>query len=147
MIEDEMVRWHHQLTGHEFEQAPGVSNRQGSLVCCSPWSLKELDTVEWLNWTDEYVIKILQSQDKTWTDEELLVAFWDGIYSWWRSCEDCSLLLICLLVDGNILLPARHGCMMLLTQWTWVWANSGDSEGQGSLACYSSLHCRELDIT
>ena len=49
MIEDEMVRWHHQLNGHEFEQAPGVGNRQGSLVCCSPWSLKELDTVERLN--------------------------------------------------------------------------------------------------
>ena len=48
---DEMVRWHHQLDGHEFEQAPGVGDGQGSLACCSPWSLKELDTTEWLNWT------------------------------------------------------------------------------------------------
>ena len=48
---DEMVRWHHQLDSHEFEQAPGVGDGQGSLACCSPWSLKELDTTEWLNWT------------------------------------------------------------------------------------------------
>ena len=34
---DEMVGWHHQLDGHEFEQAPGVGDGQGSLVCCSPW--------------------------------------------------------------------------------------------------------------
>ena len=35
--EDEMVAWHHQLNGHEFEKAPGDSEGQGSLVCCSPW--------------------------------------------------------------------------------------------------------------
>ena len=34
--EDEMVGWHHRLNGHEFEQAPGVGDRQRSLVCCSP---------------------------------------------------------------------------------------------------------------
>ena len=37
MTEDEMVGWHHQLNGHEFEQAPGVGDGQVSLVCCSPW--------------------------------------------------------------------------------------------------------------
>ena len=37
MIEDEMIGWHHQLNGHEFEQAPGVVDGQGSLACCSPW--------------------------------------------------------------------------------------------------------------
>ena len=35
--EDEMVEWHHQLNGHEFEQTPGDSEGRGSLVCCSPW--------------------------------------------------------------------------------------------------------------
>ena len=39
------------LNGHEFEQAPGVGGRQGSLVCYSPWGLKESDMTEWLNWT------------------------------------------------------------------------------------------------
>ena len=46
----EMVGWHHWLNGHEFEQAPGVGDGQGSLVCCSPWGRKESDTTERLNW-------------------------------------------------------------------------------------------------
>ena len=50
--EDEMVGWHHWLDGHEFEQAPGVGDGQGSLACCSPWGHKELDTTEQLNWTE-----------------------------------------------------------------------------------------------
>ena len=44
MTEDEIVGWHHGLNGHEFEQAPGDGDGQGSLVCCSPWGNKELDT-------------------------------------------------------------------------------------------------------
>ena len=46
MIEDEMVGWHHQLNGHEFQQAPGDGEGQESLACCSPWVLKGLDTTE-----------------------------------------------------------------------------------------------------
>ena len=44
-----MVGWHHQLNGHEFEQAPGDGKGQGSLVCCSPWDCKELDMTSQLN--------------------------------------------------------------------------------------------------
>ena len=47
--EDEMVGWHHWLNGHEFEQTPGDSEGQGSLVCCSPWVHKESDTTEQLS--------------------------------------------------------------------------------------------------
>ena len=50
--EDEMVGWHHQFNGHEFEYAPGAGDGQGSLACCSPWSRKELDTTEQLNSTE-----------------------------------------------------------------------------------------------
>ena len=50
--ENEMVGWHHQLDGHEFEQALGVGDGQGSLACCSPWGCKEWDVTEQLNWTD-----------------------------------------------------------------------------------------------
>ena len=46
--QDEMVGWHHQLNGHEFEQVLGVGDGQGSLVCCSLWGHKELDTTEQL---------------------------------------------------------------------------------------------------
>ena len=46
MTEDEMVRWHHQLNGREFEKAPGVDDGQGSLACCSPWGRKKSNTSE-----------------------------------------------------------------------------------------------------
>ena len=48
MTENEMVGWHHCLSGHEFEQAPRNGDRQGRLVCCSPWGHKETDTTEQL---------------------------------------------------------------------------------------------------
>ena len=43
---DEMVGWHHQLNGHEFEQTPGDGEGQGSLACCSPWGRKESNMTE-----------------------------------------------------------------------------------------------------
>ena len=46
MTEDEMVGWHHQLNGHEFESTPGVGDGQGGLACFSPWGRKELHTTE-----------------------------------------------------------------------------------------------------
>ena len=51
MTEDEMVGWHHQQDRHEFEQALGVGDQQGNLVCCSPCGHNELDQSEQLNWT------------------------------------------------------------------------------------------------
>ena len=58
MTEDEMVGWHHRLNGHEFEQAPGVGDGHGSLVCCSPWVHKELDMTEQLN--NNFCVAIVQ---------------------------------------------------------------------------------------
>ena len=49
MTGDEMVGWRHLLNGHEFEQAPGDCEEQGSLVCCSSWGCKESDMTEQLN--------------------------------------------------------------------------------------------------
>ena len=46
MTEDEMVGWHHQLNGQEFEQTPGVGDAQGTLACCSQWGCKESDMTE-----------------------------------------------------------------------------------------------------
>ena len=51
MTEDEMAGWYHWVDGHEFEQAPGVGDGQGSLVCWGSWGRKESDTTERLNWT------------------------------------------------------------------------------------------------
>ena len=59
MTEDEMVGWHHRCDGHEFEQAPGVGDGQGSLACRSPWGRKESYTTEQLNWTDKFLWEIV----------------------------------------------------------------------------------------
>ena len=55
MTEDEMVGWHDRFNGHQFEQAVGVGDDQGSLACCSPWGRKKSDTFKRLNWTGEVV--------------------------------------------------------------------------------------------
>ena len=47
--EDEIVGWHYQLNGHEFEQTPGDTEGQRSLVCCGSWGHKELGMTEQLN--------------------------------------------------------------------------------------------------
>ena len=49
---DELVRWHHQLNGHEFEQALGGGDGQGGLAFFSPWGCKKSDMTEQLNWTE-----------------------------------------------------------------------------------------------
>ena len=49
MTEDEMVRWHHWLNGHEFQQTLGDSEGQGSMMSYSPWGCKKLGMTEWLN--------------------------------------------------------------------------------------------------
>ena len=51
-----MVGWHHTNSGHEFEQALGVDDRQGSLACCSPWGRKELDMTE--HWTELNMLSV-----------------------------------------------------------------------------------------
>ena len=61
MTEDEMVGWHHQLHGHEFEQAPGDGDGQGSLVCCSPW-VAESDTAERLTSNNNRKEQVRQSK-------------------------------------------------------------------------------------
>ena len=58
-VEDEMIGWHHQFNGHQFKQAPGTGDGQGSLECCSPWGHKESDTTECLNWSELNLIYIV----------------------------------------------------------------------------------------
>ena len=61
MTEDERVRWHYRLYGHEYEQAPGDGEGQGSLACCTPWGYKESDATE------------QQQNCSTYTDKHLTV--------------------------------------------------------------------------
>ena len=76
MTEDKMIGWHHQLVGHEFEQAPGFGDGQGGLVCCSPWDCKEPDVTE-VNWklllyAENMVLYIENPQNATQKLSELL---------------------------------------------------------------------------
>ena len=72
--EDDMVGCHPWLDGHEFEQAPVVGDRQGSLACCSPWGHKDSDMTEWLKWTD--------SQCQDWESLALQVQKRMGLSAW-----------------------------------------------------------------
>ena len=58
-----MVGWHHQLNGHEFEQAPGDGEGQGILVCCSLWGRKESEQKQQIS-TEYKGLKIRQEKDK-----------------------------------------------------------------------------------
>ena len=65
ITEDEMVGWHHQLNGHEFEQAPGDSEGQGGLACCSSWGHKESQT--WLSdWTTTKLFCKVPERPENW---------------------------------------------------------------------------------
>ena len=86
--EVEMVGWHHQLNGQEFEQAPGVGDGQGSLSCCSPWHCKECSTTEQLNWTDFSPLICLCTVIKNQLSKDAWISFWTLF----------SVALICLLI-------------------------------------------------
>ena len=72
MTEDEMVGWHHWLNGHEFEEAPGVGDGQGTLACYSPWGCKESDIAERLNNNKKHLrtccnlLVVIEMQIKQW---------------------------------------------------------------------------------
>ena len=69
MTEDEMVGWHHRLSGHDLGQTLGDGEGQGSLACCSPWGSKELDTTERLNNNNNYARTHFESQNLNVTEQ------------------------------------------------------------------------------
>ena len=69
-----MAGWHHQLDGHESEQAPGVGDGQGGLACCIPWGRKESDMTEQLSGTE---LKVSGNGLPSWLRQE-------------RICLQCS---------------------------------------------------------
>ena len=81
--EDEVVRWHHRLSGHEFEQSPGDTVGQRSLVCCGPWGCKQSDMTSKLNNNHSKVTVAQSLWGKRWkcTIEEFLYYIWSGVIS------------------------------------------------------------------
>ena len=91
--------WHHLLNGHEFEQALGIGDAQGSLVCCSPWGFKESDTTERLNRTDESSKYSCHSYF-FWISWSLPLLI---PLQWQRKCEKmCSLLGLSSVIQAHI---------------------------------------------
>ena len=82
--EDKLVGWHHRLNGHKFEQTPGVGDGQGGLACCSLWGCKELDTTEWLNWTELKWTESLWSSGMTIVGSHMAPLF-PIIRHWWMT--------------------------------------------------------------
>ena len=125
MTEDEMVGWHHWLSGHEFEQAPGVGDGQGSLACCSPQGPKESDTTEQLN---NNVKKLKNS---------LLVWFCKSV------SDTCNEIYLCLSPKGRK--PVLYNePPFLLVYVTFrgpgiIYTLSNTGEGSGNTLQYSCL--------
>ena len=88
MTEDETVGWHHQLHGHEFEQAPGDGEGQGSPVCCSPWGCKVLDNTD--QWTE---LKLVYSKYRK--KARKAKAYWTKNWSYCKLISTEELRLIC----------------------------------------------------
>ena len=66
MTEDEMVGWHHRLNGRGFEWTPGLGDGQGGLACRGSRGYKELDTTEWLNWTEQSIYSLVSVETPVW---------------------------------------------------------------------------------
>ena len=101
MTEDKMVGWHHRLNGHEFEQAPGDGEGQGSLAHCRPWDCKELDMTERLNNNNMYC--------GWWS---ILLIYCHITVCVWSTASFCSLVSAEMpqsyLVDGSLMPDLCH---------------------------------------
>ena len=100
-----MIGWHHQLNGHEFEQAPGASKGWGSLACCSPWGHKESNTTQQLNNSSNKQKKLvlhscnslsyLDCQESSFSSITLIKVFWFlEVYTQWN-CPTLHCILCC----------------------------------------------------
>ena len=146
MTETKIFGWHHGLNDHVFVQALGVGDGQGSLTCCSPCGLKELETTEWLNWVLKnwcfqtvVLEKTLESplgckmktvnpkgnQPEYWLEGVMLSLKlqYSGYLMWqlthWKKPWCWKILR----AGGEGDNRGWDGWMASPTQWTWVWAN------------------------
>ena len=94
MTEDKLFGWHHWLDGHEFVQAPGIDNGQGSLACCSPWSCKNSDILS--SWIDWLMLKLIRFKSST---------------------EIKCLIIQALKLYDKLFLPWKEGMSMSFVSW------------------------------
>ena len=114
MTEDEMVGWHHQLNGHEFEQTQGDGEGQGSLACCSLWGRKESDMTERLNNNKIPTGFQISHVDYTWP--------WFGSMVYYPSCLECISHSI-FISSSAITVQFGERMVILIFHGTWNYAN------------------------
>ena len=119
MTEDEIVGWHHQLNGHEFEQAPGIGDGQGSLACCSPRGCKESDMTEWLKWLIEQ--KHSSFQRRSWFNHYHLIQMTSG-FKGCRPAHMCTQSLSPIWLFGT---PWTVSLQAPLSPWVYPSKNTG----------------------
>ena len=120
--EDEVVGWHHRLNRHEFEQVPGHGEGEGSLVCCSPWSLKESDMTERLIATATRLLKNVENNllfSIMSLDGDL-----ESIMACWLSLSQVFFIWICFTKGLNthrmqFTILAFHVFFFCWTFWGW----------------------------
>ena len=110
--EVEMAGWHHWLDGREFEWTPEVGDEQGGLECCDSWGRKELDTTEWLNWTELMTLA---------NDDFLFLSFlqhfltgillWEGAFLSSSSLFSLSFTVI-IIFDAQVIPYLVHGATL-----------------------------------
>ena len=132
--QDEMVGWHHQLNGYEFEQTPGDSEGQGTLACCSPWSHKESDMTEQLN-NNKYLHIHWEKKEGRQTHRYMYLrtdTFGEG--SW----ESLGL-------QGDPTSPfwRRSALRFLWREWCWSWNSSTLATSCEELIHWKRLWCWE----
>ena len=174
--EEEMAGWHHGLDGRESEWTLGVGDGQGGLACCDSCGCKESDTTEWLNWTEQPKLQIINisiqfSLCKNETVQAMNIPF---------HLPEYFMVMIFLFKNTTQYLTRLHKKnserserngryleaipefelhysillteMALMemaspTQWTWVWVDSGSWWWTGRLACCSPWGLKESDMT
>ena len=124
---DEMVGWHHQLNGHEFEEALGDGEGQGSLVCCSPWGHKGSDTTEQLNnnsnlWNVQYIHR---QQKPHWSQFPGMSAGTERFCRVEQRCYNPSPLPICQVRWPLQPFPQVSNRKHILVWWGW-WGHRAD---------------------
>ena len=135
-MEDEMVGWHQQFNGHEFEQTPGECGGQGSQACCSPWSCRVGHDLV----TEQQCHSKIPCAAKPGANKSQINNFFK------RGIGCCTCILSHSVVSNSVR-PHRRQPNRLLCPWDSPGKNTGESHGQRSLAGYSPWGCKESDTT